>query len=221
MNGLSQGIYGDGTVTNSVGGLQLLVAATPTSGTVGGIDRSQWSFWQNQSWSAGTNGGAVLSSSTILQQMDSLWVTLIRGRDYPDLIIADNVMYKYYLNALQAIQRIQTENAAPDMAEAGFQSLKYLNADVVLDGGFQGFAADPLPPQLSSSTSAVGGAPSTTMYMLNTKYLHWRPHSRRNMVPLDPDRFSVNQDAMIRLIGWAGNMTLSNAFIWSALTNYL
>lgn len=29
----------------------------------------------------------------------------------------------------------------------------------------------------------------------NTKYLHWRPHSRRNMVPLDPDRFSVNQDA--------------------------
>jgi len=26
------------------------------------------------------------------------------------------------------------------------------------------------------------------------------------MVPLDPDRFSVNQDAMIRLIGWAGNI---------------
>ena len=40
----------------------------------------------------------------------------------------------------------------------------------------------------------------------NTKYLHWRPHARRNMVPLDPDRFSINQDAMIRLIGWAGNI---------------
>src|SRR5882762_4003443 len=52
MNGLSQGIYGDGTVTNSVGGLQLLVATSPTSGVVGGIDRSQWSFWQNQAWSA-------------------------------------------------------------------------------------------------------------------------------------------------------------------------
>ena len=38
----------------------------------------------------------------------------------------------------------------------------------------------------------------------NTKYLHWRPHARRNMVPLDPDRFSINQDAMVRLIGWAG-----------------
>lgn len=217
MNGLSQGIYGDGSVTGSVGGLQLLVATSPSSGTVGGIDRSQWQFWQNQTWSSATDGNVVLSSSTIMQQMDSLWVKLIRGRDFPDLIIADNNTYKYYLNALQAIQRIQVENGAPDMAEAGFQSLKYLNADVVLDGGFQGFASDPLPAQTSSGT-AVGGAPSSTMYFLNTKYIMWRPHARRNMVPLDPDRFSINQDAMVRLIGWAGNMTLSNAFLQGVLT---
>ena len=217
MNGLSQGIYGDGTVTNSVGGLQLLVASAPSSGVVGGIDRSQWSFWQNQSWSAGTNGGVVLSPSTILQQMDSLWTLLIRGRDFPDLIVADNNTFRYYLGALQAIQRIQTENGAPDMAEAGFQSLKYMNADVVLDGGYQGQSTDPLPFQTSSGTSAVGGAPASTMYFLNTKYIFWRPHSRRNMVPLDPDRFSINQDAMVRLIGWAGNMTLSNAFLQGIL----
>lgn len=217
MNGLSQGIYGDGSVTGSVGGLQLLVASNPSSGVVGGIDRASWTFWQNQTWSAATDGSTVLSSATIMQQMDSLWVKLIRGRDFPDLIIADNNTYKYYLNALQAIQRIQVENGAPDMAEAGFQSLKYLNADVVLDGGFQGFASDPLPPQTSSGT-AVGGAPSSTMYFLNTKYIMWRPHSKRNMVPLDPDRFSVNQDAMVRLIGWAGNMTLRNAFLQGVLT---
>ena len=47
----------------------------------------------------------------------------------------------------------------------------------------------------------------------NTNYLHYRPSAQRNMVPLDPDRFSVNQDAMVKLIGWAGNMTLSNAFL--------
>ncbi len=98
--------------------------------------------------------------------MDSLWVELIRGRDAPDLIIADNVMYKYYLSALQAIQRVTTENAAPDMAEYGFQSLKYITSDVVLDGGFQGFSSDPLPPQTSTGT-AVGGAPGTTMYFLH------------------------------------------------------
>jgi hypothetical protein len=57
------------------------------------------------------------------------------------------------------------------------------------------------------------------MYFLNTKYIFWRPHSARNMVPLDPDRFSVNQDAMIRLIGWAGNMTVSNSFLQGVLTS--
>lgn len=218
MNGLSQGIYGDGTVTNSVGGLQLLVANAPTSGVVGGIDRSQWSFWQNQKWSAATDGSTTLGPSTILSQMDSLWVKLVRGRDYPDLIIADNTTYRYYLQSLQAIQRIGPEaGPAAEMAEYGFQTLKYINSDVVLDGGFQGFSTDPLPPQLSSSSSALGGAPASTMYFLNTKYIHWRPHARRNMVPLDPDRFSVNQDAMIRLIGWAGNMTLSNAFLQGVL----
>jgi hypothetical protein len=217
MNGLSQGIYGDGSVTNSVGGLQLLVASSPTTGVVGGIDRSQWTFWQNQSWSAATNGNTTLSSATILQQMDALWVQLIRGRDAPDLIVADNVTYRFYLNALQSIQRIGQEAAAPDMAEAGFQSLKYITCDVVLDGGFQGFSTDPLPFQTAGGGTAVGGAPGTTMYFLNTKYIHWRPHARRNMVPLDPDRFSINQDAMIRLIGWAGNMTLSNAFLQGVL----
>jgi len=51
------------------------------------------------------------------------------------------------------------------------------------------------------------------MYFINSNYLHWRPHAARNMVPLDPDRFSVNQDAMVRLLGWAGNMTVSNCFL--------
>lgn len=137
----------------------------------------------------------MLNSATILSQMDALWVKLIRGRDSPDLIIFDNVLYRAYLASLQAIQRIQSEGSAPEMAEAGFQTLKYITADVVLDGGFQGVSSDPLPTQTSSGTSAVGGAPSTTGYFLNSKYLHWRPHAKRNLVPLDPDRFSINQDA--------------------------
>ena len=217
MNGLSNGVYGDGSVTGSIGGLQLLVAAAPTSGTVGGIDRSQWAFWRNIAFSALTNGGAAASAANIIAYMDSLWVQLVRGRDFPDLIVADNNMYRFYLQALQSIQRITSDSGAPDLAEAGYQSLKYMNSDVVLDGGFQGFSNDPLPPEISGG-SAVGGAPTGFMYFANTNYLHWRPHALRNMVPLDPDRFSVNQDAMVRLLGWAGNMTISNAFLQGVIT---
>lgn len=213
MNGLSNGIYGDGSVAGSIGGMQLLVAASPTTGVVGGIDRSQWAFWRNLVFSAITNGGAPTSAANILQYMDTLYPQLVRGRDKIDLIVADNNMWRFYLQALQAIQRVQTDGSAPDLAEAGYESLKYMSADVVLDGGFQGFSNDPLPPEISGSGTAVGGTPTNTMYFLNTNYLHFRPHSQRNMVPLDPDRFSVNQDAMVRLLGWAGNMTLSNAFL--------
>lgn len=213
MNGLSNGIYGDGTVAGSINGLQLLVATSPSSGTVGGIDRAQWSFWRNLAYSALTNGGAAAGPANIIGYMNALWVQLNRGRDSPDLMVADNNMYRYYLQALQSIQRITSDGTPSDLAEAGYTSLKYMNGDVVLDGGFQGFSTDPLPPEISGSGTAVGGTPTNTMYMLNTNYLHWRPHAQRNMVPLDPDRFSVNQDAMVRLLGWAGNMTISNAFL--------
>jgi len=219
MNGMSQGIYGDGTVTGSVNGLQLLISSSPTSGIVGGIDRATWTFWQNQSYGAVTNGGAAATAANIQTYMDTLWLSLVRGRDQPDLIVADNNFYKYYWQSLVAIQRIASENGTGEHGKLGFQTLKYNTADVVLDGGFQGFAADPFPGELSSTVTGLGGAPANTMYFVNTKYLHWRPHARRNMVPLDPDRFSVNQDAMVKLMGWAGNMTLSNAFLQGVLVN--
>ena len=207
------GMYGDGTVTGSINGLQNLIADTPTSGTVGGIDRLTYLFWRNITYSAATDGGAAATSANIQRYMNSVWKQLVRGRDMPDLIVADGNYWQLYLESLQAIQRISTEGSAPDLAEIGFQSLKYMNADVVLDGGFQGYSTDPLPLKVSSDTSAVGGAPSNHMYFLNTGMIHWRPHSDYNMVPLDPERFSVNQDAMVKIIGFYGNMTLSCAFL--------
>ena len=56
------------------------------------------------------------------------------------------------------------------------------------------------------------------MYFLNTDYIFLRPHRDRNMVPLDPDRFSVNQDAMVKLVAWAGNLTTSNRFLQGVIT---
>jgi hypothetical protein len=69
-----------------------------------------------------------------------------------------------------------------------------MDADVVLDGGIGGFM------------------PTETGYFLNTKYIHYRPHRDRNMVPLSPgQRYSVNQDAAVQILAWAGNLTMSGA----------
>jgi hypothetical protein len=57
------------------------------------------------------------------------------------------------------------------------------------------------------------------MYFLNTKYLRFRPHRDRNFVPIGGDRQSVNQDAIVKLIGWAGNITCSAARQQGVLTD--
>jgi hypothetical protein len=209
-NGLSYDIYSDGTATGQINGLQSLISTAPTSGTIGGIDRATWTFWQNLEYSAVTDGGAAATSANIQRYMNALAVQMVRGNDGFDLIVADNNYYTLYLESMQAIQRVTDEKTAG----AGFASLKYYasgrSVNVILDGGFQGYSSDTNP--------TTGGAPANKMYFVNTKYLHWRPHRDRNMVPINPDRYSVNQDAMVQLIGWAGNLTLSNARLQGVLT---
>lgn len=215
-NGLAYDAYSDGSLTGQITGLAALIDSSPATGTVGGIDRSQWSFWQNYNYQAVTDGGAAMSPSNIYEYMLNIWTNTMRGPDRVDLILADNTAWSVYNRSLHAIARITDEKS--DMAKAGFMSVKFMDADVVLDGGFQGFTSDGNTFG-SAGAGAVGGAPSGTMYFINSDYLYWRPHSRRNMVPLDPDRFSVNQDAMIRLIGWAGNMCASGMIFHGVLTN--
>jgi hypothetical protein len=197
-NNVALDCYSNGTADGGrqIGGLQLLVSTTPSSGVVGGIDPSVWAFWRNVAFSGVTNGGSAVSTATIQTYMNRVYLQLVRGADAPDLIVADNNFYRYYLESLQALQRIQSE----EMAELGFQTLKYMNCDVVLDGGFG------------------GGAPVNNMFFLNTKYLFFRPHADRNFAPLGDERFAVNQDAMVKLIGFAGNLTTSNRFLQGILT---
>lgn len=198
-NNIAVDCYSDGTADGGrqIGGLALLVSSTPTTGTVGGIDRSTTigSFWRNKKFGAAADGGAAATAANIQTYMNRLWVQLVRGADAPDLLVADNNYWRLYLESLQSIQRI----ASDEMASAGFMSLKYMNADVVLDGGFG------------------GGAPTNSMYFLNTNYLYFRPHNDRFFTPLGDERFAVNQDAMVKLIGFAGNLTLSNGFLQGAL----
>lgn len=201
VNNIAVDCYSDGTADGGrqIGGLQLLVDSTPSTGTVGGIDASTTvgSFWRNIAFDSTTDGGAAATSANIQSYMNRVYVQLVRGADKPDLIVADNNYWRLYLESLQAIQRI----ASDEMAQAGFDSLKYMGADVVLDGGYG------------------GGAPTNSMFFLNTDYIYFRPHSDRNFAPLGDDRFAVNQDAMVKLIGFAGNMTVSNRRLQGILTD--
>lgn len=191
-NSIASDLYSDGTADGSkqIGGLQHLVADAPSTGTVGAINRANYAFWRNIVFDATTDGSAT-SATTVQANMNELWVQLVRGRDHPDLILMDNNYFQFFWNSLQPLQRFTSEK----MAALGFESLRYAGADVVLDGGYG------------------GGCPSNHMYFLNTDYIHFRPHRDRNCVPMGGERFATNQDAIVKLIGFAGNMTMSCAFL--------
>lgn len=124
-NDFSTAIYGDGTASNTIQGLQAIVADDPTTGTVGGIDASAQAWWRNF-----TNTATTASSSNILTTMTSLWLSTIRGTDKPDLIVAGNDMFTYYNDSLQADQRYTTWDKADVL---NFEGLRFQSAMVLFD----------------------------------------------------------------------------------------
>jgi len=197
MNRIGGDVYGDGTGNSgkNITGLAAAVPDVPTTGTYGGINRATaaFAFWRSVKYSGVTNGGSAVTASNIQSYMDALAVQLIRGTDKPDLIVCDNTYYSLYLQSLQSIQRIT--DGGNTKQGVGFASLKYygagMSSDVVLDGG-------------------IGAACTAAhMWFLNTKYIFFRPHRDRNFVPIGGERQAVNQDAVVKLIGWAGNLCSS------------
>ncbi|QQM14869.1 major capsid protein [Stenotrophomonas phage BUCT555] len=179
------GIYSDGTGSGGkeITGLNAAVPLDPTTGTYGGIDRATWNFWRSK-----VNNST--DATNIQTKMNALWASLVRGSDRPDLIVVDNVVWQAYLASLQAQQRFMSSGEG----NLGFPSIKFMDCDVVLDGGIGGFC------------------PAGTGFFLNTNYIKYRPHAQRNFVPLSPNkRYSINQDAEVQILGWAGNLTTCGA----------
>lgn len=193
VNRMATQVYADGTGTGGkeIGGLGLLVPTTNTN-TVGGINASTYSFWQNAVLDFSTYNGAATTSSNIQAAMRALWIDLHRNNDKPDLIPMDDLYYEMFWGSLVSIQRI----TGSDDAQAGFSGLKFVTADVVLDGGL-----------IYSGDTHVA---ASTMFMLNTDYLAHITHSDRDVEVVGGERQSVNQDATVQLMLWAGNMAVSN-----------
>lgn len=195
-NGINRGLFSDGSASKQIGGLELIVADDPTTGTVGGIDRSAAAntFWRNQRYRATTDGGAALSSTNIQKYMNELYLLTVRGMDKVNLILADKNTFNFYWNSLQNQQRFTDASSA----SLGFRSVDFNGAPVVFE-----------------SSDAIS---ANHMYFLNLDYLFFKTFRSRMFAPLDA-RMSVNQDATVIPIVWAGNMTCSNSSLQGVLNN--
>lgn len=196
-NQFSIDVYSDGSLPNQVNGLQALISTAGT-GTVGGIDSSTWTFWQNEFKEAtGTNNAAspdATKSATFKADMNSLWLPLNRGADKPDLIVMTHDFYALYELGEQQLQRYM--NA--DMANAGFVGLKYKTADVIFD---------------DNANFATNGERA---YFLNTDYLYIVQHREAQWTP-DDEKKPTNQDAVVVPIYWMGNLVLTQRSLQGVL----
>lgn len=192
-NLITGGLYSDGTAAGGkqIDGLLAAVPLDPTATPYGGIDGNTFTFWQNAISDQTAADG--LDPTKIQGYWNLLWADLVRGQDRPDLIMCDTTVWNAYVGSLQAQQRFTNTQSA----DAGFATLKFMDADVCLDGGIY-------------NGDSGAGAPAGTAFFLNTKYIHYRPHADRNMVPLSPNRrYSTNQDAEVQILAFAGNLTTS------------
>jgi len=180
--------YADGTGSsgNEIGGLALLVADDPTTGTVGGINRATAgnTFWRNQLYDFSVES-VTASATTITNAMNVLYRRCqTQGGQMVDLITAGDTYFGFYENSLQAIQRLNESK----VGQAGFDYLKYKSADVVFD---------------SKMTASK-------MYFLNTKYLSYK-YLGDSMMSVGEATRPHNQGVTIVPMTSVGNLTMTNA----------
>lgn len=183
LGGSSSGIFSTGTEStlDQITGLQSLVSATPTAGTVGNIARTN-TWWRNIQASAsdlfGTNG---------LTQLRSIMLQTSFGADVPNLLVCNQTGFANYMRALTATLNYNLPQAPAVASTAvldyGVPTLKFFNMDVLYDDF----------------------VPANRMYMLTLKYLHFMVHEDRDFV-LGEFVVPENKDQISAHIKWAGEL---------------
>ncbi len=192
-NNIGVALYYAGTENDgkSIGGLQLLVADDPTTGTVGGINRANanGAFYRNQIVDLSVEN-ITISASTMFQAMNLLYRRTSRNADMVDVIVMGDTYHSYFESACQAQQQFMSGKEA----DVGFQYIMYKGAKVLYD------------PNCSA----------TRAYALNTKYLKLKAHSDVDMKPGE-SRKPSNQDAVVTPLNFMGNLTCSNPSLQGVL----
>jgi hypothetical protein len=178
-----------------LGGLQLAIPTTPSSGTYGGIDRSANAIWRTTTYDINSafSGITQMSSTTARSVYQQAIIARSRGKRGPSLILASAEHYNAYDAATIAIQRMNDENK---VGKLGFTAMRFYGAgrsmDIVLEGGIG------------------SNMPSNTSYLIDTDSLRFRYHPERNFSKIGKALMPINQDGLVQYIGIMGELTMVN-----------
>lgn len=154
---------------NKMHGLQDLVADSPSSGTIGGIDRSTYTWFQNKS----TNMTGLSFAVQGVSKMRTLLNNCRNNRkmDSPDIIISGQTPYEYYEDETMEQKWIVNQK----LGDAGFENIQFKGIPMVWS------------PQCAA----------TRMYFLNTNflYMYYDPMMNFEMTEWKPIPDQVNDRA--------------------------
>jgi hypothetical protein len=190
-NNLETDLQGDGTGRGgkAFSGIKTYISKTPTTGTVGGVDRATVTSIRNVSVDAVSVFGSATSSSNVESRIRYTKNLLVRNTDLPNLGLAGSTYWNAIGDAMSAKQRYVRDEK---MAMAGFDTIIVEGITCVLANGL-----------VFSGGTRIG---VTDFYALNTKYFKLKMYKGYNMQPL-PERYSVNQLVDVSLQVGIGNFT--------------
>lgn len=191
----------DGTQsTDAIAGLDSLVSLAPTSGTVGGIDRSASAnaYWRNN---VSTGLTTTTSTGTILNQMEVQFRQCARNGGRPDLIVAGSTFIDGYRQfVLNTFGRMDFGPSNTKRVEGGTSVLTFQGVEVQWSPEFQELDSRYAPATLWEKRC----------YFLNTQTITLRPLQGHDMISRKPPRAYDRYEYYWGLT-WRGALTMNRS----------
>lgn len=147
-------LFSDGTGNGGkqAGGLQYIVSSTPTTGTVGTINRATYSFWRNQQTSGAKSSTAFDNLKGTMRSIYNL-CSNGPGQETPSFAVSPRTEFEGYESLSVTLERYVRDNSN-DKLVSGYKGTQIMFKDIPL-------AFD-------------AACPSGTMYILNRRNLFIR-----------------------------------------------
>ena len=155
---LETALFADGTATNSIDGLDNIVAEAPATGIVANINRATYAWWRNNYY----DFDARTIGLHLITDMNKGWNDCgVYGTElnrFPNITVTTQSIYESY------------EEEAREMGQVVMNSKQNM---VDLSFGNMMFKGNPI--------TWSPACKAESMYLLNTNYLRWVADSRANM----------------------------------------
>ena len=158
--------------TDDIEGLDYLIAVNPTTGTVGGIDRSVSanSWWRNN---YATGITTATTTGTIIDVMETQWRNCTKNGGRPNYIMAGTDFMDGYRNfLLKTYSTIQINNGSMITAEGGTDRIQFKGVPIIWNPTFDD----------------LGGTFAKRCYFLNMSYIQMKEIDGQGKISRKPPR---------------------------------